>query len=282
MADKTKLTKWLVERRTTMNPRFTEYTWPERYFRGLHDFEARISVGDIESVGRGIDFDQDLAVEKASSEAIERFICQSLRFSSEGFAISGRNSADDHAKNEALERYYFTRQILAREPFRRIYATATLKLAEAFHKQNVDVPINFYQMNTATNWTGVVCLIGGHQGYPLLLGLALSSELDSAVTRAMCEALANFARFKDSPETFLAEVRADKDAWFCNPDYLDGIWPLFVDGASGPNSRPNSLELTPHLARETVDISGIASLRDCPISPVRYKLVRDNESEVRQ
>src|SRR6185437_2300039 len=110
-----------------------------RYFSGLHDFEARIEVSGVAVVGRGIDFDPELAVEKASSEAIERLICNRLNISSEGFAIGGRRGADEHAKNEALERYYFNEHLRMQKPFRSIDSPIINGLSDHFYAQNSSV-----------------------------------------------------------------------------------------------------------------------------------------------
>ncbi len=268
-----------------MNPHFTEYNWPERYFRGLHDFEARITVRDtitdaagdvtavrstIEVCGRGIDFDEELALEKASSEAIERFICLKLNMMSEGFSVSGRISSDEHAKNEALERYYFFVHEIRRQPFEQIISPEASRLIEQFDTQNPRYSVRFYRMAIKDSINGVVCAIGEGAANPMFLGIALSTDLERALTRSMCEALANYARFSDAPKEYFAEVELDENAWICKAKFLKEVSQLFACDNLGQNRLPPIAQ--PTLLREPIDISRIDLLRECPILPIQYKI----------
>ncbi len=275
MANHTRLTNWLVENRATMNPHFTEYTWPKRYFHGIHDIEARITLRDIsngsrkgrmiDSCGRGIDANQELALEKASSEAIERLICLRFGFDSEGFAISGRNGAAEHAKDEALERYYFKSHVDNGRPFSQIDSSSTRQLIERFKLQNANFDMIFYRMATPEDVSGVVCTIAGSNQEPFFLGLALNCDLEISASRAMNESLANYARFCDEPESYRAEVEKNKDAWISKPNFLRSIQSLFTT-----NETIKLLIEPPELASEFIDTSTFHPLRGCPIEPVRF------------
>jgi hypothetical protein len=120
MANTNPITKWLISRKELFNLSFTQYGWPERYLPALYDFTAQISVNGISSQGRGTDFIAEVAIEKASAEAIERYLCKVLKMDSIGFSVSGFVSATEHAKFEALERYYLNRHLDLKIPFRRI------------------------------------------------------------------------------------------------------------------------------------------------------------------
>ncbi len=279
MKPKSQLTKWLLENRAKMNPRFTEFSWPERYFRGLHDFEARIAVPDaefegqiIEARGRGIDFDQELALEKASSEAIERLICMFVGVSTEGITVSGCNGANEHAKNEALERYYFYLHEFRHQALQRIKSPEANHLIEQFQDQNQNFELRFYRMATDQSASGIVCAICDEDAGPKFLGIALNADLKTAMTRAMCEALANYARFSDAPKEYKSEVGLDPNAWICAPKFLDEVRHLFTSADVAANSAENLIP-EPELKRESVDISKIEVLRGCPIKPVQYRVV---------
>ncbi len=283
MRSTAQLTKWLLENRSKVNPRFTEFSWPERYFRGLHDFEARIIVRDvkcngtgesrtIEAYGRGIDFDQELAVEKASSEAIERLICMSVKIGSKGVAVAGRNGADEHAKNEALERYYFTMQETRGFPFEKIESAIAKQFAEKFAAQNQYNELRFYRMAIDGSINGIVCAIGKNPDDPKFLGIALDRDQDYAITRSMCEALANFAKHSDDPVAYKAKVCVNDDLWICRDLFLNNIGSLFCGHSIDRSILPAKYLFIPEpiLRREPIDISKFEALRGCPISPVRY------------
>ena len=120
MANKTPLASWLYSKRQELNPKFKEFNWPTRVFPGVFDFATTITWNGIESNGRGVDSQREIALEKSVAEAIERLICKSIGFDSVGFALAGTHDPEDHAKFEAMERYFLNIHLEEKIPFYQI------------------------------------------------------------------------------------------------------------------------------------------------------------------
>ena len=270
MANQTRLTQWVLKHKTMLNPSFTEFNWPTRYFNGLSDFEAVLSIDGLTAIGRGIDANKELAIEKASSEAIERLICQRLCISSVGVAISGEVSSETHAQCEALERYYFDEHIKLNQPFILIKSKSTEKLINQFKKQNDNATLEFYKMATPAPSFGIVCKISCEQKNPLL-GLSLDTDFERALNKSLNEALVKYARLMDSPGTFHQEINANKDMWLCDTVFLNSIESLFNNQA-----KDSSLISLPALSIKKLDISSIRELEGCPIDPIHISAFRGN------
>ncbi|MCB0351817.1 MAG: hypothetical protein KDD38_11580, partial [Bdellovibrionales bacterium] len=218
---------------------------------------------------------QETALEKASSEAIEHLICDKLKIGSVGFAISGESSAEIHAQHEALERYFFNEHIrlnisfqLVQNPDSPLYNSA-LRLSEEFKILNTDAHVTFYKMSTPEQFLGVVCSITLKSKLPEFLGLSLGTNPEHVSRHALCEALANYARKKDSPETFDVDVEKDKNLWACNKKTLQSVSHLFTQA-----NQNNQVILLPEIFTHKLDISMIHSLSGCPIQPIQCVLAK--------
>jgi hypothetical protein len=270
MAHKTPIARWMLNNRDRVNPSFVKYEWPSRYFSGVADFSSTISVDGIEASGRGIDIDQDLALEKSAAESIERYICRSLNIDSVGLAVSGEAGAEGHAKREALERYFFGKHQRAKIPFVKVVDgsaefEATRKIREEFERRNGSVgQLSFFRMAVSLPFHGYVVIISS-EGFAICLGLALNVDARRASLSAFFEAMSCFARFRDDPIQFEIERKANSDYWNCDPRFLSELNTLFKSATSAASPIP-----TPRLVPVALDISGIDILRDCPISPVKF------------
>lgn len=270
MANKKTLTSWLVENRERLNPAFVQFDWPNRYFNGLSDFKATLNIEDFAAIGRGIDISPEIALEKASAEAIERLICHKLNISSGGCAVAGEISAQSHARHEALERYYFDEHIEIGRPFHLIEKTisplsmSANLICEQFKSLNPNIGAHFYKMAVPDPYYGIVCNISPTSEAPQILGLSLHIDPTKALKKALKEALMNYARQQDNPKSFAEAVNADSDLWICNPRFMEKITTLF----SNTPWTTTATEL-PELIIEKIDTSSIEQLSGCPINPVR-------------
>jgi hypothetical protein len=275
MAHQTPIARWVLNNRDRLNPSFVKFDWPTRYFNGVADFAATISVDGIEAFGRGIDTDQNLAIEKSAAEAVERFICQSLKIDSVGVAVSGEVGAVDHAEREALERHFFFEHQRLQRPFIPVASDShglpiVAEIISAFDRRNENAgKLTFFKMAAPVPYHGYVATIAVN-GQVRFIGLALHSDAHKSVYRAFFEAMANFARFRDDAPKFETEWSSNSDAWTCDPRYLNKLIYLFSEEAqSGPTL------LLPKWSSVPLNISGLHILSGCPISPVKVVVVSE-------
>jgi hypothetical protein len=271
VANKTSLAAWLYSNRQALNPRFKEFSWPERFLSGLFDFSTILTCDGVEVEGRGVDTRREIALEKSVAEAIERLICKKLGFDSVGFAAAATIDPATHARFEALERFYLGKHIQTKTPFRKI--AENCDLAEKFRGQNSDSEISFYRMATPGNIFGVVCLIETLQTQRRSLGFALSDSLDNCLRRSLLEALPNFAWLIEK-DTHI-ETTGPTIPWHIDSDFLKEIVPLL-------EVNENSVEQIgtfqiPALKSVDTLYSQITILKDAPLRTARFILQEDGE-----
>lgn len=260
MANQTPLASWLYSKRQELNPRFKEFSWPDRVFPGLYDFSTTIYWNGVEAKGRGVDSRREIALEKSVSEAIERLICKSLGFDSVGFALAGAHDPTDHAKFEALERFFLKKHLDAKIPFHHISIENEDVLK--FRKQNPESTIRFFRMQTSNELHGVVCAMKHTASNKTALGFGLSDSQEKSMQRSMREALPNFAWFSDEDNEPVEEM-----PWHIDQKFLSRIEPLFVDTASEDQDLIPQL---PTLSRVDVEKSAVPILSSAPIQMARY------------
>jgi hypothetical protein len=267
MAHQTPIVRWMLDNRDRVKPSFIQYDWPSRYLNGLSDFSTTISIGGIQSIGRGVDADRELALEKSAAEAVERYICQALQMDSEGFAVSGDPDANAHAKRETLERYYFRQHRVKRLPFMSMNASLVLPqgIVEEFENRNGDSgELSLSKMASSSPFQGFVAILH-FEGKPICLGISLNHDSQRAANSAFNEAMINFARFRDDPIRFEEERLANSDCWNCDPRILSEI-----DSLSQAAEINVASIAAPQLVPVNLDISQVEDLHDCPITPVKF------------
>lgn len=259
MATKTPLASWLYSKRQELNPQFKEFNWPSRVFPGLYDFATTISWNGIEAGGRGVDSQREIALEKSVSEAIERLICKTLGFDSVGFAIAGTHDPSEHAKFEAMERFFLKHHLDEKIPFSPISVES--EEARKFRNQNPDAVLSFFSMQTPKNLFGVVCSIKSEKIKLTALGFGLSDSIERSVQRSFNEALPNFAWLTDDDKSIEFEL-----PWHIDSKFLAQIEPLL--NGSHEEGKP-TLEM-PTLSRMEMAKSVIPVLSSAPIQMARF------------
>lgn len=270
MANKTSLAAWLYSNRQALNPRFKEFSWPERFLSGLFDFSTVLTCDGIEAEGRGVDTRREIALEKSVAEAIERLICKILGFDSIGFAAAATIDPTTHARFELLERFYLGKHIQSHTPFQKI--TASCELAEKLRSQNSNSEISFYRMATPADIFGVVCLIESFQNQKRSLGFALSDSLDNCLRRSLLEAIPNYAWLIEKDTNI--EITEPTTPWHIDPDFLKKIIPLL--------EKENSVKQIgtfqiPILKNVEVFHSQITILKDAPLRTSRFILQAEGD-----
>lgn len=260
MANKTPLATWLYSKRLELNPRFKEFNWPARVFPDLYDFSTTISWNGVEAKGRGVDSSREIALEKSVAEAIERLICKSLGFVSVGFALAGTHDPADHAKFEAMERFFLKQHLDSKIPFHQI--SIETEDVQKFRQLNPKSTISFFRMQTPPEFYGVVCSMKSAEGDATAVGFGLSDSLEKSMQRSMREALPNFAWFTEEDKDPVEEL-----PWHIDQKFLARMEPLFTTAVNEPqNLRP----AMPSLSRIDVEKSAIAILSNAPIQMARY------------
>ena len=271
MANKTSLAAWLYSNRQALNPRFKEFSWPERFLSGLYDFSTILTWDGIEAEGRGVDTRREIALEKSVAEAIERLICKKLGFDSTGFAAAATIDPTPHARFEAFERFYLEKHIQTHTPFQKL--TATCELAEKFRNQNSNSKISFYRMATPDDIFGAVCLIESFQSQKRSLGFALSDSLDNCLRRSLLEALPNFAWLIEKDTNI--EITEPATPWHIESNFLEKIVPL-LERKEHSGEQIGTFQI-PILKNVEVFHSQITILKDAPLRTSRFVLQAEEE-----
>lgn len=289
MANTNPITKWLISRKEIFNLSFTQYGWPERYLPTLYDFTAQISANGFTSQGRGTDFSAEVAIEKASAEAIERYLCKVLKMDSVGFSVSGFVSATEHAKFEALERYYLNRHLKIKIPFRRIDESAIdatlMQMINQLEENSPSTFVSFHQMHTPINEYGVVCFIEDTKLNVFSFGFAFSNNLGHTLKRSFIEAIPNFAAQKEKELTartktsFSTHLQENKP-WHLSQKFHSQMLPLIFDGSDLVNTKLEN-EKFEVLEFETLQINldAVPELDTCPIDPVKVVIKKKEASK---
>lgn len=203
MAHKTVATRWLLSLRNQIPVSFVEHKWGKGEFT---DIEVQINFNNKIFSGRGTDRVGDIAIEKASGEAIERWCCDTLGISTVGCALrSDESFAKQNAESELIERVIFSDFIenggLAQE-----LSSITVSLSDK---------LRFWAVGSK-----IVVAIAFTEGKPLALGIANEEKSELGVEKAKLEALRNLAAFKFDPIKFKEITENDHNFWCCDPQFL--------------------------------------------------------------
>lgn len=257
MANQTPLANWLYSKRAELNPRFKEFNWPSKIFPGVFDFETKISWGDIEADGRGVDPRREIALEKSVAEAIERLICKTLGFDSVGFAVAATHDPSQHAKFESLERFYLNRHLESSIPFSKIeYSFAGANILKASISS---AAVGFYRMKTPENLFGLVCRI--HSNDSTSFGFALSNSLDISAQRSFLESIPSFAWMISDESSDSVEL-----PWQLQTEFVNKMNHLIKEKTNFENDNTSS----PELRNADIDISTLSVLNNAPLNLARY------------
>lgn len=264
MAHHTPLAAWLYSNKQILDPKFREFDWTEKYLPGIHDFMATIRWNGMEGEGRGLADSRELALEKASAEAIERLICRILNLDSVGMAVSGNQDPKTHARNELYERFFLDSHLNMSIPMQALKGQFgdRSQIVDAFKRRNSEVGLQFFKFSTPADFNGVVCMIDNQRKS---LGFALGTNFEDVIFRSFLEALPNFAWFQDRRDVLEAALPTSKLPWHLSDKFLTEIVPLL----GGGDDRTTAIPL-PRVTEASVDISAIPIFKDSPIRVARF------------
>lgn len=224
MANKTPLARWLYNNKSAFQAEFKELKWPEVYGIAISDFVTTLKVDGKIIEGRGADLSRDVALEKSVSEAIERYICQSLGFNSVGLSVSGVIDTEIHAINEIYERYYLDQHLKNNIPL--FNYTCKIGPSTGFDKfaERNNLTVEHYLMNTPETKFGLVCKISSLDQQKTAFGFALSQNIEDAVDKSFYEALPNYAWLDLEKKNTKLEI-----PWHLEKDFIERLNSLFFD-----------------------------------------------------
>lgn len=229
MANKNPIAQWLYNNLDQYNVSFTMATWPRKYGFSLYDFEVRCDFKGMTLLARGVDEVKDIALEKACSELLEKMICLSVDTNSEGMAASAIIDTKNHARNEALERYYLKSHLKKKVGFDEAVCSESDFIREI--KRQFNCSVQFFRMKAPSDNFGVVCKISSQvQSTAFSYGFSLGESLEIAINKSLIEALPNFIWKAENPEANTENV------WQISNDFNSRISPLL-------NQHENKVEI---------------------------------------
>ncbi len=250
MAYKTVATRWLLSKKDLLAASFVEHKDNLNILSNMTDIEVKITASDVVFSGRGTDSIGDITLEKASSDAIERWCCHLLGISTVGCAIhSVREQAATNARNEFLERHFFD-QYVSQSASPHILKSEQLE---------ADAVVNYYEIAKCDVGLVVLAMIFDFSE-PICLGLSLESDIDLGYKKAAVEALRNYSVYKTDKDYFHKKVATDRNLWCCDPELLRKI-----ANTSSPPIGPGKLIEFPKISSHTQSVSDIVNIQDCPL-----------------
>lgn len=271
MAYQNPITNWLIRRKDQFKLSYTQYEWPERYGLDLHDFSAQIEFGNLTSNGRGLSTHPEVAIEKASAEVIERYICQKLGIPSTGVAVSGESSSLIHAENEALERYYLNQHLKRKIPLAHFdLGTENLSLITLIAQIQKRVPstdLDFFRMQTMEGKFGLVCSIQNKINAVHSFGFSFGTDLRKVFAHSLYEALPNFVALCDDT----LDASDSERPWHLKKVFRENIISLLKTDIDSQKLQVSIA--APQLKLESIGLDRFPELEGCPISPIRVQIV---------
>lgn len=251
MAHKTVATRWLLSKKDLLNVSFVEHKDTHNLLLNLTDIEVKISVGGLIFSGRGTDSIGDIALEKASSEAVERWCCHKLEISTVGCAIrSTKEDAEKNSVSEFIERFYFDHFL--ESPLH----TPNLKTEPIGSASQ----IKYYEL-IKTEYGSVILSLVVDSRKPICLGLAFEKERQDGFKKSAIEALRNYAVYKENKSSFQKVVDEDHNLWCCNPDILEKIF----EKLSSPPATSKAFVEIPKFKSSAQNVASILGIQDCPL-----------------
>lgn len=207
MADQQRLTNWILAQQDRLDLQVTELTWINSYLPGWSDLEVTITVDGQNYSGRGADESEDVALGKATCEAIERYLCTIHGISSIGVAGHVDDSrAMEGARVELIERslmrFHFENEV-----------PMSLVSSEDIRIDLVPNPvkarIHAFKSIAFRDLSAVVCLAEGlstGSEFGGVLGLGCDGDAERATLKARIECFRNLTALAVEPMRSITET----------------------------------------------------------------------------
>lgn len=274
------LDTWILNSSVKLNSNIKLFSNSNLTKMGIFDITVEIEIDGVDSFGRGTDFDRNIAIRKAMSEALERFYLKYNKFpNSNGMAAHfNKANAIENAKNELIERDLFLCNFLTSTPFS-VMEASSIEIDKCREILRKGVRLNFYKMGEGDQKIAVLCTIDGIEceavpfGY--FMGTSVSNNLKSAINSAFCEAYRSFAHFassentKEISERSFLNMRAheicfeDHGYLSLNLDYAKKLREIYFEDKF---AKVSSI-LTPIFVEQNIPVHSL--IEDCPLIVAR-------------
>lgn len=217
MAHQTLASAWLYSNRLAFDIQFFEKSWPKKYELPYFDFEVIGVISGEKRTGRGVDCIREVALEKACAEFLENIICLEDKVSSVGVSLTSYQGYENHALNEAYERYYLDRHLELKIPLLRQQIGNNYLSGSSLNSK-----IEFYKFDSAYEYHGTLCKISNNQKISSY-GFSYSNSFEASLEKSFIEALPNFL--------YLIEKGDNKESlpWQLTQDFSNQIDALLLD-----------------------------------------------------
>lgn len=197
MAHQSNLAEWLLSQKDRIDFQVTEYTWVEDFAPDYNDFGVTIN-GNI--IGRAMDQNAEMALNKAIAEAIERATCvhNGLTKSTGVAAHPNRKIAIENARRELIERIAFDIHFSQGKPFKKIEARTAEAQRAALAFETLGIQYSFFELVSPPEFT-VICAVAFGEKYQRpfggLYGFGCHEDRLQAERSALFESLRNAAYY---------------------------------------------------------------------------------------
>jgi len=230
------LVEWALKHSRELNLKVEKITSTSEYLDSTHDFNVSITYQGQQKIGRGIDLDEQTALTKAISEALERCIVNS----SNGVAAHvDQESAQKNSRYELLERDLFLLHYYARIPMVELDQKKTLSFltSKGLNFLNYGkITIKSYSTLPTESGLRTVLTVASQNDrkFGLICGLSLKDSIDSAIYKSLTEVMMNVIHFTREPiiplssQQLLFEKIATPRShllWGLHPESYNSIYP---------------------------------------------------------
>jgi hypothetical protein len=186
MANSTRLNH-ILSNAELLGLKVQKLSWGEEFLGGLFDFRIKTNLFGEETIGIGIDQNEEVAFLKAFSESVERAYCKKNDIRSHGVSAHWcKESAKENSLCELIERDMFLCHFLTGKAAKRI---------EKREIQNVNMVLSakgcrlkVFQLSTLNNYN-IFVSVGENGALGNIIGLGASLDFESALKKSMIECL---------------------------------------------------------------------------------------------
>lgn len=260
-------TRWLLSQKNKLDIAFVEHKWDQNILNAPNDIQITINFKDkLRVLGRGTSTEGDLALEKASSEVIERWCCQYLNISTVGCAVhSNLVEASLNSKKEVLERFYFDQFVVSKKSHGQITTQHTAELSEKMKNYFKTSDIEFHLIQKSKEGIAILC-IAFDKKIPITLGLSFEKDLNLGIYKSFFEAVRNFIAYTSNSINYFEKVKNDSNLWCCNPDFIQKLIPFLSKEKLAINQITNLQKSeTPEVISSAKKVSELLPDSNCPL-----------------
>lgn len=188
--------QWILSDFSKLNVEVKKLTWTLGVLPHFHDYVVYIKYKNEIFYGRGTDLNEEVALKKAISEAIERiFLINSDLKNSNGIAAHpDLRHSQINSMNELVERDLFLSHFLTNTPFNKLSSTCLKNLSEAFSFVETNKhDVSLFATKKSNYGETIVCVISGRNDFGCIIGLSLNSgNLHEAIEKSFIEAFRQY------------------------------------------------------------------------------------------